>query len=83
MGSAEGVGPLVLLVVLVIAVVAVVLVVRSAQASGRPGGARPSLRPPQVPRRPTSGRPVAPDDDPEFLRELERRAKRDDGSPSA
>jgi hypothetical protein len=27
-------------------------------------------------------RPLAPDDDPEFLRELERRARRDDGSPA-
>jgi hypothetical protein len=25
---------------------------------------------------------VAPDDDPEFLRELERRTRRDDGSPA-
>jgi hypothetical protein len=25
---------------------------------------------------------VAPDDDPEFLRELGRRARRDDGSPN-
>ena len=27
-------------------------------------------------------RPLAPDDDPEFLRELERRTRRDDGSPA-
>jgi hypothetical protein len=25
---------------------------------------------------------MAPDDDPEFLRELERRTRRDDGSPA-
>jgi len=25
---------------------------------------------------------MAPDDDPEFLRELDRRTKRDDGSPT-
>ena len=74
---------MIVLVVLVIAVVAVVLVVRSAQASGRPGGASPSLRRRRAPRPPSGGRPLAPDDDPEFLRELDRRTRRDDGTPSA
>jgi hypothetical protein len=73
------------LVLLVVAVVVVVLVMRAAAAHGRAGGeagrgvggsrpARPRAQPPV--------RPLAPDDDPEFLRELERRARRDDGSPA-
>jgi hypothetical protein len=66
------------LIVLVVAVVVVVLVMRAAAAHGRAGGgvrpARPRVQPP--------ARPLAPDDDPEFLRELERRARRDDGSPA-
>ena len=68
------------LVLLVIAVVVVVLVVRASNAPGRTG--RPGLpRPSRPPRRaPDAGRPLAPDDDPEFLRELERRARRDDGT---
>jgi hypothetical protein len=67
------------LVVLVVAVIVVVLVMRAAAASGRPGGGvRRTPRP--RPRRPS--RPIAPDDDPEFMRELERRARRDDGSPT-
>ena len=62
------------LVVLVIAVVVVVLLMRAATASGR---SPVRLRP----RRPRpSARPVAPDDDPDFLRELERRARREDGT---
>jgi hypothetical protein len=69
------------LVVLVVAVVVVVLVMRAAAAPGRPGGGvrRPRGTRPR-PQGPT--RPLAPDDDPEFLRELERRARRDDGSPA-
>ena len=67
------------LVLLVIAVVVVVLVVRASNAPGRrPGG----VRLPRPPRRaPNAGRrPIAPDDDPDFLAELERRARRDDGT---
>ena len=71
---------MVVLVVLVIAVAVVVLVMRAAAAAGRPGGGfqapRPARRP--LPQRPT--RPLAPDDDPDFLRELDRRTRRDDGS---
>ena len=64
-----------ILVVLVVAVVVVVLVMRAAAAHGRSGGdPRPRVQRP--------GRPLAPDDDPEFLRELERRARKDDGSPA-
>ena len=33
---------------------------------------------PSAPRR----APIAPDDDPDFLRELDRRTRRDDGSPA-
>src|SRR3954453_12491002 len=72
------------LVLLVIAVVVIVLVVRASNAPGRrPGGAN-LPRPPRSPNRaPGTGRPVAPDDDPEFLAELERRARRDDGTKNA
>ena len=57
------------LIVLLIAVVVVVVLMRAATAPGR-GSPRPRGRAP---------RQVAPDDDPEFLGELERRARRDDG----
>ena len=69
------------LLLLVVAVIVVVLVVRASNAPGRrPGGIRPS-RPVRQPRRaPNAGRPLAPDDDPEFLAALERRARRDDGT---
>ena len=63
------------LIVLLIAVAVVVLLMRAATAPGR-GPVR--LRAPRRPR--PSARPVAPDDDPDFLRELERRARRDDGT---
>ena len=67
------------LIVLVIAVVVVVLVMRAANAAGRGEG----LPPVRAPRRPRpAARPLAPDDDPEFLRELERRTRRDD-NPTA
>lgn len=67
------------LVVLLIAVAVVVLVMRAASASGGPDGGRGLPRPPR-PQGPK--RVVAPDDDPDFLRELERRTRRDDGSPT-
>jgi hypothetical protein len=69
----------VFLVVLVMAIVVVALVVRAASNAGPEGRPRPARRP-QRPRGPVKF--VAPDDDPEFLRELERRARRDDGSPA-
>jgi hypothetical protein len=82
LGADEGVVGVPYLVLLVVAVVVVVLVMRAAGAppSGRGGSA---LRTPRRPRPPRATRaPLAPDDDPEFLRELERRTRRDDGSPA-
>jgi hypothetical protein len=67
------------LVLLVVAVVVVVLVMR---AAGAPPGGRNSSGAPRRPRPQQATRPLAPDDDPEFLRELERRTRRDDGSPA-
>ena len=67
------------LIVLVIAVVVVILVMRAASASGD-GRGLPQARPQRRPVRPS--RPLAPDDDPDFLRELERRARRDDAPPT-
>jgi hypothetical protein len=56
-----------------------VLVMRAASAPGGPGG---TARPVRRPRPQRAVRPLAPDDDPDFLRELERRTRRDDGSPA-
>jgi hypothetical protein len=66
------------LVVLAIAVVVIVLVMRSAAAGGNSSG-----RPARAPRPARGSRPrrLAPDDDPEFLRQISRRT-RDDGSPT-
>jgi hypothetical protein len=72
----------VFLVVLVVAVVVVVLVMRAASAPGGTGRSLGGPRPARRPRPQRSARPLAPDDDPEFLRELERRTRRDDGSPA-
>ena len=68
------------LVVLLVAVGVVVLLMRAAAASGN-GGNASAPRPPRM-RPERSGRPVAPDDDPDFLRELDRRRSRGEG-PSA
>jgi hypothetical protein len=72
----------VFLVVLVAAVVVLLVVVRAAAVSGDPS--RGSSRRPRRAPRPQQGRarPLAPDDDPEFLRELGRQVRRDDGSPA-
>jgi hypothetical protein len=72
---------MVFLVMMVIAVAVVVLVMRAAATQGGAGGGRPAP-PPKRPRAQRPVRPLAPDDDPEFLRELERRTRRDDGSLS-
>ena len=69
-----------LLVVLFVAVAVVVLVMRAAAAPGstrRSSAPRPSH--PVRGQRPVT-RPIAPDDDPEFLRELSRRTRRDDSA---
>src|SRR4051794_15396036 len=65
------------LVVLLVAVGVVVLLMRAAAASG--GGGRVSTpRPPRM--RPQRTQPsVAPDDDPDFLRELDRRRRTGEG----
>jgi hypothetical protein len=69
-----------LLAMVVVVAAVVVLVMRAGAASGSPGR-QPRPRMPRAARPPrTAGRPVAPDDDPDFLRELERRTRRDDGS---
>ena len=62
-------------VLLVVALVVVVLVVRATAVAGR--GLR-APRPASRPRATDPVRPVAPDDDPEFRRELARRVRRDD-----
>ncbi len=69
-------------VLLAIAVAVVLLVVRATAAAG--GDLRPPgpPRPPRRPRPSGASRPVAPDDDPDFIRELGRRVRRDDGSPA-
>jgi len=60
-----------LLVVVLLAVTIYVVVRLLEQRSGRGGGFGSNLRRPGGPSRP--GRPIGPDDDPEFLRDLNRR----------
>jgi hypothetical protein len=67
---------MVVLVMMLVAVGVVVLVMRAAAQ----GGPNPGARPTRPARRPRAARPLAPDDDPEFLRELGRRGRRDDGA---
>lgn len=78
------VGKLILLLV-VIAVV-IYVVVRLIETKGAlfrrgGGGGSNAVRRPQPPRRPTG--PLGPDDDPEFLRDLNRRSRRKDQGGSA
>jgi hypothetical protein len=68
-----------LLVVLLVAVGVVVLLMRAAAAAGNGGGVAAPRAPRMRPQRPRSV--VAPDDDPDFLRELDRR--RSEGGPTA
>lgn len=42
------------------------------------GASRPTREPKPPRRRPERSQPLAPDDNPEFLRELDRRAKKDE-----
>src|SRR4051812_22179183 len=67
------------LVVLLVAVGVVVLLMRAAAAAGN-GGVTPPRPPRMRPTRPR--RPIAPDDDPDFLRELDRRRSSDEGPGS-
>jgi len=67
----------VFLVVLLVAVGVVVLLMRAANAASN-GGTVSAPRPPHVrPQHPR--RPIAPDDDPDFLRELDRRRSKGEG----
>jgi hypothetical protein len=61
---------------LAVAVIAVVIyvVTRLIETRGRLFRSNPARRPLLPPRHP--GRPLGPDDDPEFLRDLNRRRKR-------
>ena len=49
-------------------------------AGRRTGGTTPPSKPPA--RKPPRGEPLAPDDNPEFLRELDRRARREEDPPA-
>ncbi|MEZ0577842.1 hypothetical protein [Nocardioides sp. MH1] len=61
-----------LLVVVVVFAAVTYFVTRALQERGV--GARPSIPRPHVPKRPSPpARPVAPDDDEEFLRDLDRK----------
>ncbi len=49
-------------------------------SSGRTGGTARPTTPPA--RKPTRREPLPPDDNPDFLRELDRRARREEDPPS-
>lgn len=51
----------------------------SPPAGGRQGGSTRPTNPPA--RKPTRREPLPPDDNPDFLRELDRRARREDDPP--
>src|SRR3954447_23326892 len=73
LGADEGGVPVAaFLVVLLVAVGVVVLLMRAAAAAGGGGSFAPTRPPPLRPQR-QPRRFVAPDDDPDFLRELDRR----------
>lgn len=52
----------------------------NSSSGGRTGGAMRPARPPA--RKPARREPLAPDDNPEFLRELDRRARREEDPPA-
>jgi len=60
---------------LLVIVALVVLLYKLRDSPARPPGHHHSAAPPRRPMRPV--RSVAPDDDPDFLRELSRRMRRD------
>jgi hypothetical protein len=69
------------LVLVVVAAAVIVLVVRAAGVQNGPRTTGRPARPPRPQQAPRPRRPVAPDDDPEFLRSLDRWTRRDDGTP--
>jgi hypothetical protein len=81
LSSDEGVAQVAaFVVVLLLAVGVVLLLMRAASAAGSGGRAkapRPSRSTP-----PSARRSIGPDDDPDFLRELDRRRTHDDGTPA-
>jgi len=52
----------------------------NSSGGGRTGGAMRPARP--AARKPARREPLAPDDNPEFLRELDRRARREEDPPA-
>jgi len=52
----------------------------NSSGGGRGGGSARPTKPPV--RKPTRREPIAPDDNPEFLRELDRRARREEDPPA-
>ncbi len=70
--------------VLVVAATIIVLLMRAGAAKWGPDSGGGTAPRPQRRPRPSAQAPGAlgPDDDPDFLRELERRTRRDDGSPA-
>ncbi|MDN5895717.1 MAG: hypothetical protein L0H93_17045 [Nocardioides sp.] len=67
------------ILVIVLVTVAIYLITRLIETRGRLFSAPPSGRtPPTRPKRPRG--PIGPDDDPEFLRDLNRRHRRDQGT---
>lgn len=54
----------------------------TAKASGSTGGGSSARPNSPSARKPTRREPLPPDDNPDFLRELDRRARRDDDPPA-
>ena len=74
------------LFMLALLAVAIYFLVRVVQARGLLSEGSPPPRRPTRPRRPQKPRIVAPDDDEDFLRDLDRKRKRhksDEGPPAA
>lgn len=69
-----------LIVVLVIATLVIAFAWRGAENMRNGGGQRPTQQPPRRPQPPQQRRFIAPDDDPEFLSEIDRRLRGEDKS---
>lgn len=67
---------LVVVVVAVLVYLAVRLIETRGRLFGRGDGGSSAVRRPQPPRRPSG--PLGPDDDPDFLRDLNRRSRKKD-----